>query len=335
MDYNKWVEMQQQQSNPNPSTDPYAQLYNAQAASYSHYPYYPHHPHNSGIDDPQAVLKHHEIPSAHGAEPGLHPPGIDSYAALNNYSHSTLVDFETQAGVTYGHQASQVSALAAAAYYPDTGAAAQNWAAKEAVRQFGADPVAYAAVGIRPNGTDTLVTVNPKPVTWTNSKIRPINDAWRKRPKKTKIVQSAWCEVCKIDCNSKEVLDQHKLGKKHKKNLEKLEAAKKEANAPIPAVAPVANDPLIGPKENPAVEKGKTISVRPTKKKATSSSASGVDLETKRQKVMEGGAAPDAVKVCTICNVVCNSQIVFNYHLAGQKHIAMLKKQATVGTMAA
>ena len=43
---------------------------------------------------------------------------------------------------------------------------------------------------------------------------------------------------------------------------------------------------------------------------------------------MEGGAAVDAVRTCAICNVVCNSETVFRYHLAGQKHAAMTKKHA-------
>lgn len=38
-----------------------------------------------------------------------------------------------------------------------------------------------------------------------------------------KAVPSAYCEVCKVDCKSKEVLDQHKLGKKHKKRLEVIQ----------------------------------------------------------------------------------------------------------------
>ncbi|XP_019053422.1 PREDICTED: uncharacterized protein LOC104598178 [Nelumbo nucifera] len=307
----QFVEMHHPPSNPNPLTHPYGQLYTAQAQppSYSHYLYYPHHPQNPSLGAPQTVLKHPEIPSTHydlGPEPGLRPPGIDSYAALN--------------------QASQVGTPTDAAYYPDTCAAAQNWAAKEAVRQFGADPVAYAAGGIRP--PDQLLIVNPNPANWGNSNIcPPLNGGWKKGSKKTKIVQSAWCEVCKIDCNSKDVLYQHKLGKKHRKNLEKLEAAKKDVNAP--AIAPMAKDSVIGPKENLTANKGKSVHVQQTKKKAVPSSTSGEDLETKRRKVVEGGAAPGTVKVCTVCNMVCNSQTIFNYHVAGQKHITKLKKHAT------
>lgn len=36
----------------------------------------------------------------------------------------------------------------------------------------------------------------------------------------------ARCELCKVDCTSLEVLEQHKLGKRHQKNLKKLEPLK-------------------------------------------------------------------------------------------------------------
>ncbi|KAA8530421.1 hypothetical protein F0562_005130 [Nyssa sinensis] len=129
------------------------------------------------------------------------------------------------------------------------------------------------------------------------------------------IGQSAWCEVCKIYCNSKDVLDKHKLGKKHKNNLEKL----KEAIAPFPCALAESYNPASGPQENP--DKGKSVSWQKTKK----ASEPVEDLETKIRKVLEGGAAADAVRTCAICNVVCNSETVFKYHLAGQKHGAMME----------
>ncbi|KAJ0980191.1 hypothetical protein J5N97_008446 [Dioscorea zingiberensis] len=44
------------------------------------------------------------------------------------------------------------------------------------------------------------------------------------------------------------------------------------------------------------------------------------DLEMKKQKLIQGGAPAGAVRVCAICNVVCNSEKVFVSHLAGEKH---------------
>ncbi|KAK1396691.1 hypothetical protein POM88_006554 [Heracleum sosnowskyi] len=39
-------------------------------------------------------------------------------------------------------------------------------------------------------------------------------------------MQVARCELCRMDCNSFEILEQHKGGKKHKKNMQKLEVLK-------------------------------------------------------------------------------------------------------------
>lgn len=185
----------------------------------------------------------------------------------------------------------------------------------------------------------------------------------KKGPKKTKCVQHAWCEVCKIDCTSSGVLDQHRLGKKHLKNLEKLKAKLAPAPVPVPipipapvvtattsttptvivdpavtvvappaavaastslsdsatAVAP-ADKPMIGPEENPE----KSSSQKSRKRAA----ARRMDLETKKSRVLAGGADAGSVHACDICNVVCNSPTVFKYHLAGKTHASMVKKHA-------
>ncbi|KAJ9147713.1 hypothetical protein P3X46_029839 [Hevea brasiliensis] len=39
-------------------------------------------------------------------------------------------------------------------------------------------------------------------------------------------VQLAWCELCRVDCSGLEILEQHKNGKKHKKNLLRYEEMK-------------------------------------------------------------------------------------------------------------
>lgn len=36
--------------------------------------------------------------------------------------------------------------------------------------------------------------------------------------------RALWCELCRVECNSMEILEQHKNGKKHKKNLQKSES---------------------------------------------------------------------------------------------------------------
>lgn len=166
--------------------------------------------------------------------------------------------------------------------------------------------------------TAQLAAVNLNPAFWSNPKVKPPKiGAWKK---KTKLVQSTYCGVCNVYCNSKGMLDQHKLGKKHMKNLEKL----KEATDSVPTTSDRSRNAQTGLPENPDQHSG--VTEQNVKKKAASEAVE--DLETKRRRVVQGGAAANAVRTCTICNVVCNSATVFMHHLTGQKHAAMLKKQA-------
>lgn len=178
---------------------------------------------------------------------------------------------------------------------------------------------------IPPNGTEQLAVSHLDSTMWANlTFLSQANSNQKQQQKKTqqkkmKVVQSAYCEVCRVDCNSKDVLDQHKLGKKHKKNLEKLQAA----TAAGCSVSAGSSNPVIGPLENPG--KSENGNGQKSKKKAAEPLE---DLDTKRRRILEGGAAAEAVRVCSFCNVVCNSETVFNSHLAGQKHAAMMKKLA-------
>ncbi|XP_062159769.1 eukaryotic translation initiation factor 4G-like isoform X2 [Alnus glutinosa] len=156
------------------------------------------------------------------------------------------------------------------------------------------------SVSIPSYGTKQLVIANPK----------------------SKIVQSAHCEVCKINCNSKCVLDTHKLGKKHKKNLEKLNKAN-EVTASAQSSAE-SDNPAIGPQEPPDIgDKGEAVDLQNSRKKAAEPVE---DLETKRQKVLRGGAGAEVVWRCALCNVVCSSKTGFLSHLAGQKHALTINK---------
>ncbi|XP_050230471.1 uncharacterized protein LOC126679474 [Mercurialis annua] len=234
------------------------------------------------------------------------PPGVDSY--------QPPLQQQQQQGHALSYAPLDTSA---SAYYLDPNL--QNWDAKEAVRQYGFDPAAYGAalnVMVPQDGMQQLAIAQPGLTLLPNFTFQTQGNGTLKKLKKTKVVQSAHCEVCKVDCNSNEVLDQHKLGKKHKNNLEKLRVA-----AILSSASVEIQNPLIGPQPNP--EKSKTGSGQKNKKKA----AALEDLETKRRKIVEGGAAQEAVRVCAVCNVVCNSESVYNYHLAGRKHALMLKKQ--------
>lgn len=102
----------------------------------THYPYYPQNPN----------------PAATVVEPVLNPPGVDSYAPLNSNPVSHL-GYEPipipNPNLSYGQGHvvdSNSSSLVPPSYgyYYDPNA--QNWAAREAVRQYGVDPSAYGAV---------------------------------------------------------------------------------------------------------------------------------------------------------------------------------------------
>lgn len=72
----------------------------------------------------------------------------------------------------------------------------------------------------------------------------------------------------------------------------------------------------------PVANKGEAGSGKKTKRKEAPE-----DLEVKKRRVLEGGAEPNQVMVCTICNVVVNSQTVYDSHIRGSKHAAMVKQQ--------
>lgn len=133
----------------------------------------------------------------------------------------------------------------------------------------------------------------------------------KKAPKKVKFVQTAWCEVCKIMCNSSDAYATHLAGKKHNFNLEQLRNP--------------SNNPMIGPEESAEANKNKSVA-------SVAKKASEEDMLAKRQKIVQAGTAAAMIRTCTVCNVVCNSLAVFNSHLGGQKHKDMLQKFQASGS---
>ncbi|XP_015883381.3 uncharacterized protein LOC107419150 [Ziziphus jujuba] len=152
-----------------------------------------------------------------------------------------------------------------------------------------------------------------------------------KVPKKVKVIQSAWCDVCKINCNSNDVYVKHLTGKKHLKNLEQLKKLSNASNAAASIGSSAGSIPVIGPPENPQTNKGKSVDTPKPHENATQSQAVKEDLEMKRRKIVESGTAAHSVRMCTICNVACNSQTVLDSHLGGQKHKDMMNKLAKAG----
>ncbi|XP_008792737.2 zinc finger RNA-binding protein-like [Phoenix dactylifera] len=275
----------------------------------------PNHYHTPTHDAP--------LPSAAGAG-ALRPPSADTYAPCPYAAHG---GYDGLHAVPYSYPGAVPPPAAAAAgvggpsayYYGGGGEDPHSLAVKEAVRQYGVDPHSYGPVLARSsNGLEPAAPPQVRSLHLHGGASHLTSEKTKKRGRKkvTKVVQSAYCEVCKIECNTPEVLKSHKQGKKHKKTLQKLQES-------ITANHSKAPKATVERKEIPDAEKSKTVGEKAKQKGAP---ASAEELEAKKRRVLEGGAAAEGVKVCTICNVVVNSEKVFEYHVAGQKHAAMVKK---------
>ncbi|KAF7013914.1 unnamed protein product [Triticum aestivum] len=241
------------------------------------------------------------------------------YGAPATDGGSGLTDYYFTAG-----EASQAPSAAQTA--PAASAAAA--AGREAVKHFGFDPQRYAQVAAAkaPNGVaPTAAATVMHHAQWNAHFGHPLPTNVRRsfRKKTPKVVQPLLCEVCKIQCDTMEVLLIHKTGQKHKKNLQKLQDAITPQPAKPPNSGVAAN--TAPPAAAAAAADGVVPAVQPKKNK--SSNASPANLEVKKRRVIEAGAAHGEMKICTACNVVVNSQKVYEFHLAGQKHKANVLKQ--------
>ncbi|GFZ16521.1 hypothetical protein Acr_25g0009300 [Actinidia rufa] len=176
--------------------------------------------------------------------------------------------------------------------------------------------------------------------------LKQASAALNKRPP-----QAAWCELCRVDCTSFEILEQHKNGKKHKKNLQRLE----ELQSASKSVSVAGPNPEIG---REVEENKQTLPDNLTTE--SSNGENKVEAETfnveenstlnnpsrgskrkmrggrggKRMKTSDGPRRPvEPPKpkvviplICDLCNVKCDTREVFDRHLAGKKHISKLKR---------
>ncbi|KAJ8565484.1 hypothetical protein K7X08_008060 [Anisodus acutangulus] len=195
------------------------------------------------------------------------------------------------------------------------------------------------------------------------------------------------CEICKVECNTPEVLEQHKNGKKHKKNLKAYEERQKlnklmdgahthqTTNTGFmprvsyqPAVEgsgqlPLGNLPseiVTGDRQlQPQEEDGSITGKQKVEETETApvDHVQGQGRGVKRSlrggrggklmKSQNGSRKPAVVPpkpqkmvplICELCNVKCESVVVFQSHLAGKKHLSNVKEfqgqQAMVGQAA-
>lgn len=182
----------------------------------------------------------------------------------------------------------------------------------------------------------------------------------------------AWCELCRVDCNTPEILEKHKNGKRHKKNLQVFEELQKlnkvttgQQNAQMPntelktdvgqpekvdANQPLSettsqvntNDYSNETDQHCAVGGTSEASAEPEKIQQDQFPARARGSKRKMRggrggKYMRGNEGsrrpvkPPKPKqviplICELCNVKCESQVVFDSHLTGKKHQSNLKR---------
>ncbi|KAL9228848.1 hypothetical protein vseg_004384 [Gypsophila vaccaria] len=153
--------------------------------------------------------------------------------------------------------------------------------------------------------------------------------------------QMAWCELCRVDCNTRDILEKHRNGKKHQRNLkvfEELQNLSKHVTVINPqsegAEAPPVSD--VSDKTVLSVAQPSEVAVR-------GDSSGGRGGLKRKMKAGRGGKwirGPDGSKklveppqpkpmihvLCELCNVKCESQVVYESHLAGKKHLSNLKR---------
>ncbi|KAL4562844.1 hypothetical protein LXL04_026875 [Taraxacum kok-saghyz] len=131
----------------------------------------------------------------------------------------------------------------------------------------------------------------------------------------------AWCELCRVDCNTLEILENHRNGKKHKKNLKIQEDLQKiaarttqESLIPIPPAPEPESE-----QSNPGLKRKKRESVE-------------------QQQSVKKQNKEIVPFICELCNVKCESGPTFDSHLKGKKHGFNLQRfqeqQASLGQAA-
>ncbi|KAF8412423.1 hypothetical protein HHK36_000387 [Tetracentron sinense] len=195
----------------------------------------------------------------------------------------------------------------------------------------------------------------------------------------------AWCEMCRVDCTSLEILEQHKNGKRHKSNLQNANKPMSETwnepksipesnpevivhpenvqegeenvqggeehklptpeNLPIEAVT--EENTMESEQQNDLAESSEIAMMEPTEGPAWKRRMDRFDTRRrgikrkirggrggKRMRMSEGPRRPieppkpkEVIPlICDLCNVKCDTQAVFDCHLAGKKHLSKVKR---------
>ncbi|CAJ1948358.1 unnamed protein product [Sphenostylis stenocarpa] len=180
------------------------------------------------------------------------------------------------------------------------------------------------------------------------------------------------CEICKVECNTPEIFEQHKNGKKHQKNirvheeLQRRNALNGQQSGQIPPSQLNLTDQPKQVQESekngcPTQNMGSGVTVNNHKEEETQlqnnvGNISEVPAEVPEARNMDNSAARgrglkrkkkggkggkymrtnDGLKPvessqnvsfrCELCDVKCESQIVYQSHVTGKKHLSKLRR---------
>ncbi|XP_018491178.1 uncharacterized protein LOC108861738 isoform X3 [Raphanus sativus] len=162
----------------------------------------------------------------------------------------------------------------------------------------------------------------PSQKTQASVKAKPVQEA--------KLLEPVLCSVCQISCANKDAYVKHTYGKKHRNKLELQCEPNGDYHCRLCNVTcqrQVVFDSHLRGQKHAAM--------------LMSQSEGLVDSQKLQEKVVREKSQPrepvavtepkpNANYACSLCNVVCNSQIVFDSHLRGQKHASMLSQSKEV-----
>ncbi|KAH9616404.1 hypothetical protein KSS87_013731, partial [Heliosperma pusillum] len=149
--------------------------------------------------------------------------------------------------------------------------------------------------------------------------------------------QMAWCEICRVDCITLEILEKHKNGKKHIRNVKLLEELQ-NTSRPIMVVnqqvSTAQPEPEGAQKIDVTENSGLSVPQPSEETVRPDFSVGGGGLKRK----MKGGRGGKRVRVgdmmpqqivpilCELCNVKCESRVIYESHIAGKKHLSTVKR---------
>ncbi|ERN07060.1 hypothetical protein AMTR_s00019p00051400 [Amborella trichopoda] len=157
----------------------------------------------------------------------------------------------------------------------------------------------------------------------------------QKKPKATNPAHNWKCALCQVSCTSKDLLNEHKLGKKHRAKLEELQIREESPNS-----APKEEDSdtklqVEGSQKNPKKKRRKQKAKAISEEKKSANGGDGEALKVDGEKQGISSKKKDGQKLgrekfavwCEKCNVGCTSQSVMNHHIRGKKHLARLEAE--------